>query len=303
MAPAQPSGDSLIDGFRTPLVDVNDLKHMADPSFKPDKAALWNTHKSRDGWVLAHNSVRFELGEMKRVLAALANTTLAEWQVAAVKAWWAGHATHVHEHHANEDNIFNPFLRTRITYPDKLEKDHVFLVAAMTAIAEEVKILQTGSTLERLQPLWEHYEKFMHPHLFEEEQVGLPLARAYFTHAEIEKCTAIFLKTGDPVSLGAFVHVLGHKRDAQQFMSENGIPSFVWHIPGGFKALRTIYRVKMQSHIDSLLAGEPVSARTKKLSAENALKATKKYSESVGAQSALSPRKRENVMTRISLVE
>ncbi|KAJ1471999.1 hypothetical protein T484DRAFT_1842028 [Baffinella frigidus] len=145
MAPAQPSGDSLIDGFRTPLVDVNDLKHMADPSFKPDKAALWNTHKSRDGWVLAHNSVRFELGEMKRVLAALANTTLAEWQVAAVKAWWAGHATHVHEHHANEDNIFtpflrtriayprqalgrdnifNPFLRTRITYPDKLEKDH-----------------------------------------------------------------------------------------------------------------------------------------------------------------------------------
>ena len=39
-------------------------------------------------------------------------------------------------------------------------------------------------------------------------QVGLPLARAYFTHAEIDKCTSIFLKTGDPVSLGSFVHVL-----------------------------------------------------------------------------------------------
>ena len=109
----------------------------------------------------------------------------------------------------------------------------------------------------------------MHPHLFEEEQVGLPLARAYFTHAEIEKCTAVFLKTGDPVSLGSFVHVLGHKSDALQFMAENGIPSFVWHIPGsGFKALRTLYREKMQCHIDSLLAGEPVSSRTKKLSGE-----------------------------------
>merc|ERR550537_1349806 len=28
---------------------------------------------------------------------------------------------HVHEHHSNEDKVFNPFIRTRINYPDKLE--------------------------------------------------------------------------------------------------------------------------------------------------------------------------------------
>ena len=48
-------------------------------------------------------------------------------------------------------------------------------------------------------------------------------------------CTAVtaqFLKNGDPVALGSFVHVMGHKKDAQQFMKENGIPPFVWYVPG-----------------------------------------------------------------------
>merc|ERR1711988_1645935 len=147
-------------------------------------------------------------------------------------------------------------------------------------------------------PLWLHYERIMLPHLFEEEQIGLPLARAYFTPAEIEKVTSQFLKKGDPVSLGSFVHVMGHKADAKRFMLENGIPSFVWHIPGkGFKSLRTLYRTKMQVHIDSLLAGEPVSARTKKDAKENASKAAKAHDESIVAQCVLSPSKRVNVLS------
>ena len=141
---------------------------------------------------------------------------------------------------------------------------------------------------------------------FEEEQVGLPLARAYFTPQEVEKVTSQFIKSGDPVSLGSFVHVMGHKSDAQRFMAENGIPSFVWHIPGkGFKSLRTLYRTKMQTHIDSLLAGEPVSARTKKALKENAAKAAKVQDASIAAQCILSPSKRANVLsaTRKSVIE
>ena len=77
--------------------------------------------------------------------------------------------------------------------------------------------------------------------------MGLPLVRAYFLPAEIGKVVASFMKNGDPVSLGSFVHVIGHKKDAQCFMKENGIPPFVWHLPGkGFKALRTLYRTKQQ---------------------------------------------------------
>lgn len=193
----------------------------------------------------------------------------------------------------------NPVLRTRIAYPEKLEADHVQLVAAMDAIAACVHALKPGrDSLTGLRALWLNYEAIMLPHLFEEEMVGLPLARAYFTPQEIEKVVATFMKNGDPVSLGSFVHVMGHKADAQRFMKENGIPSFVWHIPkAGFKALRTLYRTKQQVHIDSLLAGEPVKSTTKKLSKENAAKAAKAHDQSISLQCALSPSKRVNVIS------
>lgn len=293
--------NTVIDGFRTPRVDTADLAYQADPAFAPDKAVLWKAPEAHDGWVHAHNAIRFEVGELKRVLDALGATPLAPWQVAAVQAWVAGHLVHVHEHHANEDDIMNPVLRTRINYPAKLEADHVELVAAMDAIEAHVKGLAAGATLTPLRALWATYESLMLPHLYEEEQVGLPLARAYFTPAEIEKVTAQFLKKGDPVALGSFVHVMGHKKDAAVFMRENGIPGFVWHIPSkGFKALRTLYRTKMQLHIDSLLAGEPVSARTKKAAKENAAKAAKAHDASIAAQCVLSPSKRVNVASRLA---
>jgi len=297
----------LIDGFRTVRVDTSDLRFQADAKFLPDKAALWKTDESHDGWVHAHNAIRYEIGELKRVLTALETTALAPWQVSAVQTWWANHETHVHEHHSNEDDVFNPFVRTRVIYPEKLEADHVELVAAMDAIAAHVRSLAAGSTLSGLLRLWATYEALMLPHLYEEEQVGLPLVRAYFTPKEVEKVVASFMQKGDPVSIGSFVHVLGHKRDAKAFMRENAIPPFVWHVPGkGFKALRTLYRTNQQAHIDSLLAGEPVRSKTKRDTKENASKAAAylgskaPHAAAVPAQCALSPCKRVNV-TRITM--
>jgi len=290
----------VIAGFLTPHVDTADLAYQADPAYLPDKTALWKAPEAHDGWVHAHNAIRFEIGEMKRVVAALGETQLEEWQLVAVRAWWAAHAAHVHEHHSNEDDILNPVIRQRVNYPAKLEADHTQLVAAMASIESHVsQRLAVGSTLCELRALWAEYETLMLPHLFEEEQVGLPLVRAYFTPAEIEKVVSSFMKKGDPVSLGSFVHVMGHKKDVQGFMQENGIPSFVWHVPGkGFKALRTLYRNKVQCHIDSLLAGEPVQARTKKQLKENAAKVAKAHGEAwVAEQCLLSPSKRVNVMS------
>jgi len=304
--PTPPVDTTILDGHNTPRVDVSNLSFQANPAFKPDKAHLWQSPESHDGWIHAHNAVRFEIGEMKRVVEALtiAPITLKRWHVDAVQAWWTGHEKHVHEHHTNEDDLFNPTIRTRVVYPEKLEADHVELVAAMNAIAEHVRALQPGDTLESLRALWMDYESVMLPHLHEEEQVGLPLVRAYFTPAEIDKVVATILKRSDPVSLGAFVHVMGHKKEVKLFMKENGIPGFVWHIPGsGFKALRTLYRVRMQSHIDSLLAGEVVESRTKHAAKENAAKAAKVLSTNADVieQGALSPCKRVNVMSAAHL--
>lgn len=252
---------TLICGLATPKVDVTDLQYQADPQFAPDKEELWTHPPEKDGWVLAHNAIRFELASLRKALAKLGDAELRAWQVQCLKSWWDGHQTHVHEHHKNEDDIFNPFLRARVAYPDKLEADHVDLVQLMSEIDGSVAALTTGSTVTALRVLWDRYEAMMLPHLHEEEMIGLPLARAYFTPAEVAACTNQFVKNGDPRSLGAFVHCMGSKKAALAFMKANGIPSFVWHIPGaGFKSLRTVYRKKMVSHIDSLLAGKVVSS-------------------------------------------
>merc|ERR1712224_1163157 len=92
-------------------------------------------------------------------------TTLADWQGSAIKAWWGNHATHIHEHHSNEDDFMNPVLKTRIAYPDKLEADHVELVQNMDAIAAQVSALAPGDTLDALTTLWLRYESLMLPHL------------------------------------------------------------------------------------------------------------------------------------------
>jgi len=262
-------GEILIDGFATPAINWRDLRFQADPAFGPDKMELWaKIPVEHDGWVRAHNAIRHELTQFKRALDGLGEQPLCDWQVSAIKAYVTGHLVHIHEHHSNEDKVFNPAIRKRVVYPEKLEADHVQLVQMMDEIERMGKAVIVGEPVSALARLWTEYEAMMLPHLHEEETVGLPLARAYFTPQEIGKIVESFMKDGDPVSMGGFVHVMGSKKVALGFMAEAGIPSFVWHIPGkGFKALRTLYRKKMQSHVDSLLAGHVVSSVRKEKAA------------------------------------
>lgn len=253
----------VIDGFATPAVDVTDLRFQADPAHAPDKMSLWaEIPVEHDGWVRAHNAVRHELSQFQKALSAIGmDQPLCGWQVYAIKSYIAGHLVHVHEHNKNEDDVFNPALRKRVVYPDKLEADHVQLVALMDQIEALAKSLNIGDTVGPLTDLWSRYTALMLPHLHEEEVVGLPLARAYFSPKEIGKIVESFMKEGDPVSMGGFVHAMGSKQVALGFMAEAGIPTFVWYLPKvGFKALRTLYRKKMQSHVDSLMAGRVVSS-------------------------------------------
>jgi len=156
---------AMIDGFSTPPIDTQDLAYQADPAFLLDKNHLWKTPNTQDGWVHAHNAIRFEIGEMKRVIATLGSSALAEWQVKSVQTWWGHHEKHIHEHHSNEDDIFNHFLRKRVVYPEKLEADHVELVACMERNGAAMRSLRAGDSLAPLQPLWSQYEELMLPPL------------------------------------------------------------------------------------------------------------------------------------------
>lgn len=247
-----------LSGLTTPKADTQDLAYQADPAFLPDKEATWAFPMEEDGWVKAHNSIREEIALFKRALEAIGDKQLLKWQVNAIKEYWRGHEIHIHGHHSNEDDIFNPFLRTRIAYPDKLEADHVTLVELMRRLRTIVSGLVPGNNPTTLRHTWSEYEAMMLPHLHEEEQVGIPLMRAYFTHKEVGALVEKILKGADPIELGAFFHFLGGKREVQAFMKQEGIPAFVWYLK--FKGLRTHYRKVMISHADSLIQGRPVTS-------------------------------------------
>ena len=240
-------------GLRTTLVDVSDLSYQASPAFKPDKTALWKGPMEEDGWVQSHNAIRGELATMRTVLAGL-KQPIQPWEVECIKTWWAGHKVHVHDHHSIEDEQYGPFFATRIKMPEKLTTDHKPLITMMEEIDAIVGAL--GGSTEKLKQKWIKYEEMMLPHLYEEEQVGLPLCRAYFAPKEMEKQVMKILANSPRLSLGSFFYHMGGTRQAcAKFMANEGIPFFVWFLE--FAGHVAIYKEGMAKYADALIAGVP----------------------------------------------
>ncbi len=172
---------------------TEDLKKKFNPTnpkwavdainFPPDKAKLYGHPMAEDGWVHSHNALRMEIKDFKGALdkieinsIKLGSKDLKEWELDAIKKWWTAHKEHVTSHHETEDEIFNPYFRTRIKYPEKLETDHAGLVEIINEIDEDVSNrklpISRNELVSTLRRIWNRYEKFMLPHLLEEEEVS-----------------------------------------------------------------------------------------------------------------------------------
>jgi len=234
-------------------VNPTSRKYQLTEEFGPDKEKEWAYPEHQDGWMHAHNSLRHEISDMKAVLAKLKGRKLEAWEVASITAWWKSHLVCIHAHHKNEDDIFTPFLSTRIKYPDKLTTAHVALVEMLDEM--DAYIMGGFETASTLRAKWSKYESFMKPHLREEELVGLPLARAYFTPAEIAPKVQEIIAKEPPIGMGSFIRTMGGEAGIKAFMAQEGIPFFVWHIQ--FKGAYNKYLNEVYVHIEALLSGMP----------------------------------------------
>jgi hypothetical protein len=108
----------------TTKFDATDSKYQLKDEFKPDKEKLWPYPKEEDGWVHAHNALRFEIRELIEAVDATHKRSpqLQQWEIDCIAKAWKGHEDHIHSHHSNEDNIMGPYLSTRFHYPDKVSK-------------------------------------------------------------------------------------------------------------------------------------------------------------------------------------
>jgi len=230
-----------------------DKKWQLDPAHGPIFESEWKHPEKKDGWYHAHNALRYEVEQMKRVLKHLKNRKLLAWEKNSIATWWAAHSESIHAHHHSEDEIMTPFIETRVKYPRKLTTDHTGLVAQLDKI--DALIRGGIDTATQLRAEWGTYERILKPHLREEECVGLPLLRAYFTPAEVKPKIDQIIDKDPPLALGSFIFAMGGEAPLKEFMAQEGIPFFVWYIV--FKPGWQDYIHKVACHIDALLSGTP----------------------------------------------
>lgn len=161
---------------------------------------------------------------------------------------------------SNEDDIFVPEIRKFFNYPEKLETDHVGLVKKLNAVDAKVKALKAGDMVDDVLNEWIEYERMMRPHLQEEEDVGLPLLRAYMTQKDVAPIIQKLIAKSPPIETGSMIHFMGVERFRKEFMPQEGIPCFVWFL--GFKCkYKTFLKIYWQ-HIEALKSGvEPRAYR------------------------------------------
>ena len=298
-------------------INTKDPQWQADPKYKPDKDELWTYPASDDGWIKAHDAIRYEVDTFLRALESFvlsfsklsANTTnntntsntststnLPEWTTHAIEIFWRHHEKHVSNHHSNEDDIMNPFMKKRVNLPQKLEADHEIIIEKMNDITHIVKeeIVGVGVGVgigiglgligvTHLIAALQSYIDILFPHLLEEESIALPLLRSYFAPDEVRIVIFKIFRNGSKGDSGSFIYAMGgaadgHRHghdgdhdgdhDAQhqfrsQFMKQEGIPFFAWHVK--FKHDYRFFKNHVHCHIDALLDGGMPTKKKKKM--------------------------------------
>ena len=86
--------------------------------------------------------------------------------------------------------------------------------------------------MEQVWREFQAYDRLVRPHLLEEEAIGVPLMRAYFTEAEVAKLISNqLLRKIAKMESGSFIAGMGVERFRKEFLPQEHAPSFlVWHL-------------------------------------------------------------------------
>ena len=242
------------------VINTSDTTWKASEKFKPDKEDLWKYSADNDGWVKAHNMIRNEVDSLIDALSSVSekyDSSTPVWAITSIKQFWSHHEHLVHDHHGNEDNIMNPFMKRRVNLPEKLESDHDIVIERMRNVSNCVNALKEGDSLHQLSTAMSMYKEALFPHLLEEEKVALPLLRSFFTPKEVKPVIMKILKKSTKEESGSFIYSMGEDNFRSKFMKQESIPFFVWHLK--FKSDHAYFLKNVQCHIDALKQGQPIT--------------------------------------------
>jgi hypothetical protein len=134
-----------------------------------------------------------------------------------------------------------------------VEDEHKIQLAKIAKLETLVKELEEGGTVDTLVTTWIDYEDSMKLHLLFEEEQGLPLMRAYFTPSDMTPIVKELVKNSPQHEIGALCHFNGADYFRNEFMPQEGIPSFVWYIDFQFKY--KAYKEVFVKNVDAVKEG------------------------------------------------
>lgn len=211
----------------TTCFDPMDPSYQVQPKYRPDKSSSWTYGLDTDGWMIAHDALRGEVSDFESVLNA-SKHRISHSQTVAIQKWWSLHVKHMQSHHKNEDKIVKHFVSQRFIYPEFMEHDHALINDHLEAINNVITELVNTTTdiinvnqtdaegrlpkIMKLQLAWKAYMTDLLPHLKAEEDICIPLMRAYFTMSQVHHLSHRLAQSGPKVETGAIVHYAGREK-------------------------------------------------------------------------------------------
>ena len=122
---------------------------------------------------------------------------------------------------------------------------------------QAIEGLKEGDTLDEIIVEWKKYGDMICPHMDEEEATALLLLRAYFKPEDLKPVIEYIMKFGPKIEMGSCIYFMGIEKFRKEFMPQEKIPFFVWHIDFQFRLAE--FKGRVIKHIDALKCGEKPS--------------------------------------------
>jgi len=196
-------------------------------------------HKNPQGWeeegiLFPHEGIRFLMHELSMGVNAMDPIPAWKWENLAV--WYQEYFYDVvHHHHDTEEEIYLPWIQTRVQVPVKITNDHPELMQAMDELRDmlmagaALPVGERAKHLSQVQKLVMDFVEDMQGHLAEEEEVIPRLLReGGFTQEEegavVQKIIQSLGLDGNRKALPTMLHALAlwaGDDKAEAFVSQN----------------------------------------------------------------------------------
>jgi hypothetical protein len=128
----------------------------------------------------------------------------------------------------------------------------------LKVIENKIEVLKVGGTVDDLLETWIEYETMMLPHLQQEEEIGIPLMRAYFTKEDMTPIIQKLVAHSPALETGSLIYFDTPDRFRSDFMKNEEIPWFVWYI--AFRSKYNLFRKAFIVNLESIKLGQPPKA-------------------------------------------